>query len=143
MKLVRFYTDESGSPLESYKGEPWHIQITNRNGDTTLCGIMLDGSNNYAWHVKEVTRTRSAVCPMCMDLSYHCRSVKVYGQDCESIDHKHGNTGKKRSPETVAKIIATKKKRNKVKPPKKRAVSIVRDCIDGKPIHRSKTGNST
>lgn len=141
MKIVRFYTDETGAHVDDIKLEPWHIQITNRNGETTLCGVPLDGSNNYSWHVKDVKRTRSAVCPMCLDLSYYCRTVKAHCQDNQGIKNKHGNAGRKRSPETVAKTRETNKRRGTNRNTARPDMGRIYDGKDGAQVYRKVKGN--
>ncbi|QNJ59162.1 hypothetical protein [Vibrio phage vB_ValS_PJ32] len=110
MKLVRFYTDEAGAPLPTPRGEPWHYQLDNAAGSQTLCGTALSINSRREWHTKNVTRTRNAICRDCLKIMCEIKSAKLHGQDLSSMPNAHGNTGKRRSPETVRKIKETKKR---------------------------------
>lgn len=110
MNLVRFYTDENGVPLD-LRGLHWHFKITSAIGEHTICGVMLDGSNNYAWHTKTVARTTHKMCPECLKIIYECRAAKFSRQDFSVIpeEHRHKNSGSKRDPEIIERTKQTKK----------------------------------
>ncbi|UHD87305.1 hypothetical protein [Vibrio phage D4] len=110
MNLVRFYTDENGVPLD-LRGLHWHFKVTTLLGDHTLCGVMLDGSNNYAWHTKTVDRTTHTMCPECLKIIYACRAGKFSKQDLSVIpeEHRHKNSGRKHDPETLERAKLTKR----------------------------------